>query len=176
MAKAYHSKVEVLCFPCNQFLKQEPGDAETIEVCIRPRYELGAGVTFMEKVDVNGAATHPVYRWLRLNGSDGGGPLGWNFCTFMVSSDGSRVVRFKVRPRVQAWTTSLIIETLRTFSLTRRASYRRVDRRAPSRKSWRRRLPRAISLLPALSSSASCNPLSRMLVLFSVTWLVAITS
>merc|ERR1712196_49520 len=49
----------------------------------------------MEKVDVNGVAAHPVYRWLRHNGSENAGPIGWNFCTFMVSADGLNVVRFQ---------------------------------------------------------------------------------
>ena len=70
----------ILCFPCNQFLSQEPKDASSVETCMRPKYKLGPSFRYMEKVDVNGPSAHPVYRWLRINGSENGGPLGWNFC------------------------------------------------------------------------------------------------
>mmetsp|Transcript_59389 Transcript_59389/g.128792 ORF Transcript_59389/g.128792 Transcript_59389/m.128792 type:complete len:98 (-) Transcript_59389:390-683(-) len=53
----------------------------------------------MEKVLVNGPSTHAVYRFLRTKAaaSDGDsepGPIGWNFCMFLVSPDGARVQRF----------------------------------------------------------------------------------
>src|SRR6516164_11698041 len=52
----------VLGVPCNQFGGQEPGSAEEIQTFCSTTY----GVTFpmTEKVDVNGAKRHPLYRVL----------------------------------------------------------------------------------------------------------------
>src|SRR4051794_15213319 len=49
----------VIGFPCNQFGAQEPGSAAQIETFCSTTY----GVTFpmTEKIDVNGAARHPIY-------------------------------------------------------------------------------------------------------------------
>ena len=54
--------VEVLGFPCNQFGKQEPGDAEEIKTFCSTTYD----VTFpiFAKIDVNGAQAHPLYQYL----------------------------------------------------------------------------------------------------------------
>ena len=58
-----HDEFMVLGFPCNQFLGQEPETDETVEqVC-----QINFGVTFplFAKLDVNGANTHPLYRYLK---------------------------------------------------------------------------------------------------------------
>jgi glutathione peroxidase len=81
----------VLGFPCDQFGHQEPGDeAEIAEFC-----ELNFGVTFplFAKVEVNGEAAHPLYRWLRAERpADSGEAIEWNFTKFLLDRDG-RVVR-----------------------------------------------------------------------------------
>ena len=84
----------VLAFPCNQFAYQERQAATEVEACVRRKY--GVEFHMMEKVDVNGHDTHPVYRWLRLAASDDptAAPyLGWNFCLFIVARDGRTVHR-----------------------------------------------------------------------------------
>src|SRR5262249_17307964 len=50
---------EVLGFPCNQFMGQEPGTPEEIREFCDTTYQ----VTFplFEKIDVNGAHQHPIY-------------------------------------------------------------------------------------------------------------------
>lgn len=55
-------KFVVLGFPCNQFGGQEPGSAKEIL-----DFVAGYGVTFplFEKVDVNGANTHPLFKFLK---------------------------------------------------------------------------------------------------------------
>src|SRR5215467_46355 len=53
----------VLGFPCNQFGQQEPrGEAEIEQFCT-----MNYGITFpmFEKIDVNGANTHPLYKYLK---------------------------------------------------------------------------------------------------------------
>ncbi|MCP3709365.1 glutathione peroxidase [Paraburkholderia sp. CNPSo 3274] len=84
----------VLGFPCNQFGKQEPGDAAQIGSFCEKNY----GVTFpmFEKIDVNGANAHPLYRWLTgeapgLLGLEG---IKWNFTKFLVDRNGGVVKRY----------------------------------------------------------------------------------
>ncbi|MBD9504403.1 glutathione peroxidase [Pseudomonas sp. BGr12] len=84
----------VLGFPCNQFGKQEPGnEGEITQFC-----ELNFGVSFplFKKIDVNGAAAHPLYVQLKkrapgLLGSQG---IKWNFTKFLIGQDGQLVKRF----------------------------------------------------------------------------------
>src|SRR5262249_36292066 len=53
----------VLGFPCNQFLREEPGDEAAIKGFCTTKYD----VTFpmFAKVDVNGPNAHPLYRYLK---------------------------------------------------------------------------------------------------------------
>jgi glutathione peroxidase len=86
---------EVLGFPCNQFMGQEPGTADEIREFCDTNY----GITFplFEKTDVNGAQRHPVYRDLAELADDEGkaGDVAWNFEKFLVSPDGTPVRRFR---------------------------------------------------------------------------------
>ena len=84
----------VLGFPCNQFGRQEPGNAEQIsEFC-----ELNFGVTFplMAKVEVNGFGAHPLFKDLKrqARGILGSTRIKWNFTKFLVNRDGEVVERF----------------------------------------------------------------------------------
>ena len=85
--------LEILGFPCNQFGAQEPGSAEEIQNFCSTNY----GVTFpmFEKVDVNGAATHPLYTFLKdqAPGILGTTGIKWNFTKFLVSKDGQSITR-----------------------------------------------------------------------------------
>jgi len=82
----------VLGFPCNQFGKQEPGDARAIaEFC-----EHSYGVTFpmFAKIDVNGDNAHPLYRFLKAERPGLlGSQIKWNFTKFLVGRDGRVVAR-----------------------------------------------------------------------------------
>ena len=79
----------VVGFPCNQFGAQEPGSAEEIATFCSTNY----GVTFpmMEKVEVNGAGRHDIYKELtQLKDATGhDGDIRWNFEKFLVATDGS---------------------------------------------------------------------------------------
>ena len=95
VAKKYADRgLTVIGFPCNQFGGQEPGSAEEIADFCSSTY----GVTFpmMEKVEVNGAGRHPIYRELTPIADAGGhqGDIRWNFEKFVVSADGSQITRF----------------------------------------------------------------------------------
>jgi glutathione peroxidase len=89
---------EVLGFPCNQFMGQEPGTPEEIREFCDTNYH----VTFplFEKIDVNGAQRHPIYDELtEKTDADGeAGDVKWNFEKFLVAPDGSVVARF--RPQI----------------------------------------------------------------------------
>lgn len=85
---------DVLGFPCNQFGKQEPGDADQIGAFCESRFH----VTFpmFDKIDVNGAGAHPLYKWLT---SEKPGVLGthaikWNFTKFLLRRDGTIFKRY----------------------------------------------------------------------------------
>ena len=76
----------VLGFPCNQFGGQEPGSAQEILNFVS-KY----GVTFplFQKVDVNGANTHPLFKYLKeQKGELLGNDIKWNFAKFLIGRNG----------------------------------------------------------------------------------------
>ena len=93
--KAYIGKgLVVLGFPCNQFGSQDPGaDGEIAEFC-----QVNYGVSFpmMGKIDVNGPAAHPLYKWLSAEapGLLGSKSIKWNFTKFLVGKDGQVIRRY----------------------------------------------------------------------------------
>lgn len=84
--------LEILAFPCNQFGKQEPGDAEEIKNFCTLNYEVS--FPLLGKIDVNGKDADPLWEFLR---EEKGGLLGsrikWNFTKFLVDREGSVVAR-----------------------------------------------------------------------------------
>lgn len=84
--------LSIVAFPCNQFAKQEPQDAEKIETCIRQKFSVSFST--LGKVNVNGPDTHPIFRWLRLKGSDDPQQINWNFNMFLVGRDGETCTRY----------------------------------------------------------------------------------
>lgn len=85
--------LEILGFPCNQFAGQEPENEEAIITFC----ELNYNVTFpmFAKIDVNGANTHPLYKFLKEKASGLiGEDIRWNFTKFLVDDKGNVVKRF----------------------------------------------------------------------------------
>lgn len=84
----------VLGFPCNQFGAQEPGSEAEIAAFCASTYD----VTFpmFAKIDVNGAATDPLYAYLKARrpGLLGMGRIKWNFTKFLVGADGEVLRRY----------------------------------------------------------------------------------
>jgi len=93
--KTYAGKgLAVLGFPCNQFGSQDPGsDGEIAEFC-----QVNYGVSFpmMSKIDVNGPAAHPLYKWLAAEapGLLGSKSIKWNFTKFLVGKNGQVIKRY----------------------------------------------------------------------------------
>ena len=111
--------LEILAFPCNQFLEQEPGTNEEIQSFCSLNYN----VTFplFDKIDVNGETESPLYTYLKKQapfkgypegteefaamldeihqktgtGFDQGDAIRWNFGKFLVSKDGKTILRFE---------------------------------------------------------------------------------
>ena len=99
---------DVLGFPCNQFGKQEPGDAEQIGAFCESRFH----VTFpmFEKIDVKGTDAH--YKWLTSEkpGLLGTQAIKWNFTKFLLRRDGTIYKRYA--PTTKPDEISSDIETL----------------------------------------------------------------
>ena len=84
----------VLGFPCDQFGHQEPGNAEEIKSFCSLTYDVS--FPMFDKVEVNGAGAHPLWKWLK---SEKAGLLGlegikWNFTKFLVGRDGQVIKRY----------------------------------------------------------------------------------
>ena len=123
---------EVIGFPCNQFMDQEPGDEAAISEFCSVRY----GVTFpmSAKADVRGDDAIPLFRYLtKQKGFEGMGKgiknkafdmmlkarykdgykdsqVKWNFTKFLVDRQGEVAARFE--PVVEPAETAAYIEKL----------------------------------------------------------------
>jgi glutathione peroxidase len=84
----------VMGFPCNQFANQEPGDDAQIASFCQRNY--GVNFQMMSKIDVNGDAAHPLYKWLAAEapGLLGSKAIKWNFTKFLVGRDGQVIKRY----------------------------------------------------------------------------------
>ena len=108
--------LEILDFPCNQFMNQAPGTDEEIHEFCTGRF----GITFPQfsKIDVNGENASPLYKYLTGSTTFAGfsGPMAlvlkpivkkmdpdyknngnikWNFTKFLVDREGNIVARFE---------------------------------------------------------------------------------
>jgi glutathione peroxidase len=93
--KKYEQKgLKVLGFPCNQFGQQEPGTDKEIGAFCQKNY--GVDFQMFDKIDVNGAGAHPLYKYLTsaAPGILGTEPIKWNFTKFLVDRKGQVVKRF----------------------------------------------------------------------------------
>jgi glutathione peroxidase len=79
-------------FPCNQFGAQEPGTEQEIVQFCSTTY----GITFpmSQKLDVNGANRHPLYRYLTSPDTGVPGDIQWNFEKFLIGRDGKVLKRY----------------------------------------------------------------------------------
>ncbi len=92
--RAYKDRgLVILGFPCNQFMAQEPGNADEIQSFCSLKYD----VTFpmFAKLDVNGNTTHPLYEHLKsaARGTLGTRGIKWNVTKFLVDRTGNVVTR-----------------------------------------------------------------------------------
>lgn len=91
---------EILGFPSNQFLHQDPNSNEEIlEFC-----QMNYGVSFpmFEKTKVRGKDQNPLYAYL-IENSDGKA-IKWNFTKFLVNKEGQIVHRFEPKEKPESIT------------------------------------------------------------------------
>ncbi len=88
---------EVLAFPANNFMHQEPGNDEEIEKFCNLRFHIH--FPLFSKIDVKGKQIHPLYQYLTTQPGFSG-PITWNFNKFLISPEGKVIARFgtKVEP------------------------------------------------------------------------------
>ncbi|KAH1108129.1 hypothetical protein J1N35_011897 [Gossypium stocksii] len=99
--------LEILAFPCNQFLKQEPGTSQEAEEFACTRYK--AEYPIFKKIRCNGPNTEPVFKFLKAKKSGFlGSRIKWNFTKFLVDKDGNVLARYSPT------TTPLAIEVFPT--------------------------------------------------------------
>ncbi|PWA61259.1 glutathione peroxidase [Artemisia annua] len=84
---------EILDFPCNQFLWQEPGTNEEIQETMCTRFK--AEFPIFDKVDVNGNNAAPLYKYLKSEKSgfisEG---IKLNFTKFLLNKEGKFIARY----------------------------------------------------------------------------------
>ena len=98
--------LEILDFPCNQFMSQAPGsDAEIKSFCT---LNFGTKFETFSKIEVNGKNAHPLYQYLRVEQSKDyseskknllslfkkSNNIKWNFTKFLVDREGHVINRF----------------------------------------------------------------------------------
>ena len=89
--------LEILAFPCNQFMGQESKCELDIKNFTKNKFNID--FPLFSKVDVNGPETHEVFRYLRANSTlyDSKNQqiqsVPWNFTKFLIDVDG-KVVKF----------------------------------------------------------------------------------
>ncbi|KAM0050776.1 putative glutathione peroxidase, Thioredoxin-like superfamily [Helianthus debilis subsp. tardiflorus] len=84
---------EILAFPCNQFLYQEPEASEKVEefACLR----FNAEYPIFQKIRVNGPKAAPLYNFLKAKkGGFCGSRIKWNFTKFLVDKEGQVIGRY----------------------------------------------------------------------------------
>jgi glutathione peroxidase len=85
---------EVLAFPANDFMGQEPGsDAEIQQFCTL-KYD--TSFPLFSKIHVKGKEIAPLYTYLTQQ-SPFPGEIEWNFTKFLIGPDGQVVARFGSR-------------------------------------------------------------------------------
>ena len=86
--------LEIIGFPCNQFLRQDPGsNDEILEFC-----QLNFGVTFpmFSKINVNGKNRSELYSYLIDNSPvNKGAKIKWNFEKILIDEQGHVFARFR---------------------------------------------------------------------------------
>ena len=99
--KKYKSQnFEIIGFPANNFLWQEPGNSNDIQEFCSINY----GVTFpmMEKISVKGKNIHPIYEFLTKKSKNGlkDSSVKWNFQKYLLNEKGEleKVISPKTQP------------------------------------------------------------------------------
>ena len=106
--KYQNQNFEIIGFPANNFLAQEPGTNEEIATFCSVNY--GVSFPMMEKISVKGSDMHPVYQFLTSEELNGvmDSKVTWNFQKYLLGPDGTleKVISPRTEPddpEVIAW-------------------------------------------------------------------------
>ena len=83
--------LEILAFPANDFMGQEPGTNAQIKSFCSGRFH--TSFPLFAKISVKGKHMAPLYQWL-TSVSPFPGDIRWNFTKFLVAPDGQVAARF----------------------------------------------------------------------------------
>ena len=101
LSEQYKNQVEILGFPANDFLWQEPGSNDKIKQFCSTEYNVSFPMFGKISVKKN-KNQHPIYTWLSnklLNGWNDQAPS-WNFCKYLINENGKLVQYYpsKINP------------------------------------------------------------------------------
>lgn len=107
--KKFSNKIQVVGFPANNFMGQEPGNNEEIaQFC-----EINYGVTFPmgSKISVKGKDIHPLYQWLTQKEKNGrlDSDVQWNFQKFLIDENGELQAVFS--PKMEVFNEEVLTAT-----------------------------------------------------------------
>ena len=83
----------IIGVPCNQFGKQEPGEAAEIQSFCKLNY--GVSFPILEKQNVRGATRSPLYDFLVQSEVGNNSEVLWNFEKFLVNTSGEVIGRYR---------------------------------------------------------------------------------
>src|SRR5262245_6276590 len=100
----------VMGFPANNFGGQEPWTNEEIKQFCTVNYKVS--FPMFAKISVNGAAIHPLYKFLTSKETDPefSGDITWNFNKFLVDRSGKVIARFETREKPEGEKVTQAIE------------------------------------------------------------------
>ena len=101
LSEQYKNQVEILGFPANDFLWQEPDSNDKIKQFCSTEYNVSFPMFGKISVKKN-KNQHPIYKWLSnklLNGWNDQAPS-WNFCKYLIDENGKLVQYYpsKINP------------------------------------------------------------------------------
>lgn len=90
---------EILGFPANNFMGQEPGTNDEIKTFCTTKYDVEFDM--FSKISVKGDDKAPLYMFLteETTNPDFAGEIQWNFEKFLVGRDGKVIARFDPRTK-----------------------------------------------------------------------------
>jgi len=93
---------EILAFPSNDFMGQEPGTNKEIKSFCQLNYQ--ASFPLFSKISVKGKDIHPLYKFLTEKSTDPNfaGGITWNFNKFLIDRNGNIINRFGSRAEPQS--------------------------------------------------------------------------
>lgn len=100
--------LEILAFPCNQFLRQESANVHQINKTYTKKYDVDFQI--FRKVKVNGKFAHPIFDYLKESAPGAYGTKGikWNFTKFLIDHNGNEIQRFSPSTHIDAMLNDIV--------------------------------------------------------------------